>query len=117
MPATSMRVRHMPRSTHFGSTTCIRTSTARTTEERPGRKGVTQPGVTGRTFTYSSLGRLTSAYNPETGTVSYTYDANGNMLTRVRGGVTSTYSYNELDQISGKTYSDYNNANPTPWVS
>jgi len=78
---------------------------------------VTQTGVTGRTFTYSSLSRLTSAYNPETGTVGYTYDANGNVLSRTRGGVTASYTYNELDQISGKTYSDYNNPNPTPWVN
>src|SRR5882724_1271087 len=33
-----------------------------------------------RTFAYDSLSRLTSASNPESGTVSYTYDSDGNML-------------------------------------
>ena len=35
-----------------------------------------------RTFAYDSLGRLTSATNPESGTASYTYDGNGNLLTK-----------------------------------
>ena len=43
-----------------------------------------------RTFSYDSLSRLTQAVNPESGTESYTYDLNGNLLTRhallVRGG-------------------------------
>jgi RHS repeat-associated protein len=77
---------------------------------------VTQSGVNGRTFNYSSLGRLLNATNPESGFVSYTYDPNGNVQTRVRNGVTTTNSYNELDQITDKIYSDYNSARPTPWV-
>ena len=38
-----------------------------------------------RTFAYDKLGRLTSATNPENGTVRYTYDGNGNVLTRRTG--------------------------------
>ena len=41
----------------------------------------------GRTFSYSSLKRLTSATNPESGTTSYGYDANGNLSTRTAGGI------------------------------
>jgi YD repeat-containing protein len=36
-------------------------------------------GVQTRTFVYDSLNRLTSATNPESGTVTYTYDNNGNL--------------------------------------
>jgi RHS repeat-associated protein len=66
----------------------------------------------GRTFAYSSLKRLTSATNPESGTTAYTYDPNGNLHTRTAGGVTTTYTYDELDEITGKTYTD-----PTPPAS
>jgi len=44
-----------------------------------------------RSFTYDDLGRLTSATNPENGTVQYSsYDGNGNLLTKVDnlGGAT-----------------------------
>jgi YD repeat-containing protein len=33
-----------------------------------------------RTFVYDSLKRLSSATNPQSGTVSYDYDGNGNLL-------------------------------------
>src|SRR5260221_9916619 len=36
-----------------------------------------------RTFAYSSLARLTSAQNPESGTISYTYDNDGNLTQKV----------------------------------
>lgn len=39
---------------------------------------VTQGSQT-RTFNYNSLSRLTSAANPENGTVSYLYEGNGNL--------------------------------------
>ncbi len=42
---------------------------------------VTQGSQT-RSFTYDSLSRLRSAINPESGTVNYTYDDNGNLLTK-----------------------------------
>jgi YD repeat-containing protein len=78
---------------------------------------VTPAAGQSRTFTYSSMRRLTSAYNPESGTTSYTYDANGNLSTRTQGGIGTSYLYNELDQITGKNYGDYNSPHPTPWVS
>ncbi len=46
------------------------------------------------------------ASNPENGQISYTYDANGNLHTRTSGGITTTYGYDELDELTLKTYSD-----------
>ena len=47
-----------------------------------------QTHLQSRTFDYSSLGRLVSATNPEKDSATtYTYDRNGNLLTRVDGGV------------------------------
>jgi len=72
-----------------------------------------------RSFTYDFLSRLTSATNPESGTISYTYDANGNVLTKVAPTpnkiladtnapltVTTTYSYDALNRLTQKSYSD-----------
>jgi RHS repeat-associated protein len=79
-------------------------------------KSVIQGPLATRTFTYDSLARLSTAVNPEanwspsSGTyvaTTYAYDGDGNVLTRVDArGVMTTYSYNVLDQITGKTYSD-----------
>ena len=51
---------------------------------------VTQ-GAQTRTFAYDSLSRLTSAANPESGAIAYTYDNNGNLTQRTdaRGVVTA----------------------------
>jgi len=72
-----------------------------------------------RTFIYDSLSRLTSATNPESGTNTYTYDANGNVATRVEPKVnttnnavtTSTYSYDALNRLLSKVHADPINAN------
>jgi RHS repeat-associated protein len=68
---------------------------------------VTQ-GSTTRSFGYSSLKRLTSATNPESGSVTYVYDANGSLTSRTDArNITTTFStYNGLDQVTGKSYSD-----------
>ena len=65
---------------------------------------VTPPSGTGRSFSYSSMKRLNSAVNPETGTISYTYDANGNLATRAMGGTTTYYCYDPLDELTAKRY-------------
>jgi RHS repeat-associated protein len=81
---------------------------------------VTPASGYGRSFSNSSLKRLTSATNPETGLstpVTYAYDPNGNLVTRAAGGITTTYTYDELDELTAKTYSDYNTINPTPWAT
>lgn len=55
---------------------------------------VTQ-GAQTRTFVYDSLKRLTSALNPESGTISYTYDSNGNLATKTDARtITATYGGN-----------------------
>ena len=75
-------------------------------------KTITQGGQT-RTFVYDSLSRLTAATNPESGTVSYQYDPSGNLLQKVDArGVTTTLSYDDLNRVAAKSYSD-----TTPAVS
>lgn len=76
-----------------------------------------------RSFVYDSLSRLTSAANPESGTVFYTYSNAssgcspnpGTVCTKVApapnatsgtGTVTTTYSYDALDRLTQKVYSD-----------
>src|SRR4029077_4935937 len=65
-----------------------------------------------RTFAYDSLSRLTQASNPESGSTSYVYDANGNVLTKTDAlGFTTNYSPSDLpidalNRIRKKTYSN-----------
>ncbi|MCI0625315.1 MAG: hypothetical protein L0387_27340 [Acidobacteria bacterium] len=67
-----------------------------------------------RTFTYNSLSQLLTAVNPESGTISYTYDPDGNVLTKVAPKpnqtgaltVTTTYSYDALHRLTQKSYND-----------
>jgi RHS repeat-associated protein len=71
-------------------------------------------GAQTRSFSYSSLSRLTSATNPESGTISYQYDANGNLQTksdaRLLAGnqthVTTTSEYDGLNRLKTRTYND-----------
>jgi RHS repeat-associated protein len=60
-----------------------------------------------RRFTYDSLSRLLTATNPESGAISYSYDADGNVSTKTdaRGIITSFY-YDELHRITSKSHSD-----------
>jgi YD repeat-containing protein len=63
-------------------------------------------GGRGRWFTYDSLSRLLSATNPETGTINYTYDLNGNVSTKTDArNVVTTYGYDALNRVLSKTYS------------
>ena len=67
--------------------------------------GVTQGSQT-RTFVYDSLSRLTSATNPESGTIAYTYDNNGNLTQRTDArGVVTAYTYDGLDRLTRRSYS------------
>lgn len=64
-------------------------------------------GVQTRTFGYDSLKRLTSATNPESGTVSFGYDNNGNLTSRLDArGITTTMNYDALNRITSKSYND-----------
>ena len=79
------------------------------------------PGDTARyrTFLYDSLSQLTNACNPEaiaTGSsctssgpwsVIYSYDANGNVSKRTDArGIVTNYSYDALNRITGKRYTN-----------
>jgi RHS repeat-associated protein len=76
--------------------------------------GVCQNGRQ-RSFSYDSLKRLTAATNPESGTISYGYDASGNVVTRqdARGHITcyGTFSgsscsdgYDAINRLQNKSY-------------
>jgi len=59
-----------------------------------------------RTFTYSSLSRLLSATNPESGTINYGYDSNGNLTTKMDArSITTTYAYDALNRVTQRSYS------------
>ena len=69
-----------------------------------------------RSFNYNSLSQLTSATNPESGQVTYTYDASGNVSSKVAPApnqppgstetVTTTNLYDALNRLLCKNYSD-----------
>lgn len=70
-------------------------------------KTVVQGGSRNRSFAYSSLKQLIQSTNPESGTINYTYDADGNVLTKADArGITSTYSFDALNRVTGVTYSN-----------
>ena len=59
-----------------------------------------------RSFSYDSLSRLSSSTNPETGTIGYTYDPNGNLRIKTDArGVTTSYQYDSLNRLLSKSYS------------
>jgi RHS repeat-associated protein len=72
-------------------------------------------GAQTRTFGYSSLGRLTSATNPESGTVSYQYDNNANLTGKTDArAITTAYTYDALNR--NKTV-DYSNTAVSPDIT
>jgi RHS repeat-associated protein len=75
---------------------------------------VIQAGSRQRSFVYDSLSRLLSGTNPESGTLTYTYDADGNVITKVtpqqnqtNPSITTTlsYCYDSLNRVTSKAYS------------
>jgi RHS repeat-associated protein len=72
-----------------------------------------------RTFSYDSLSRLLTSQNPESGTISYAYDADSNMLQKTApqsnqtGSAMQTisYCYDKLNRVTGKAYSAQNCTN------
>jgi len=67
-----------------------------------------------RRFTYNSLSQLLTASNPESGTITYAYDNDGNVATKTASApnqtgtatVTTTYAYDTLNRLTGKSYND-----------
>ncbi len=65
---------------------------------------VTQGSQT-RTFTYDSLSRLRSAVNPESGTITYKYDDNGNLEVKTDArNVSAHYAYDALNRVTRHWY-------------
>jgi RHS repeat-associated protein len=75
-----------------------------------GYSGLTTSVTSGsnqRTYVHDELGRLTSETNPESGTVGYVYNSSGDLSTRTDArGIVTTYGFDLLHRITGKTYSD-----------
>ena len=70
---------------------------------------VTCGGVSvSRCFGYDSLKQLRSAYNPESGTITYDYDENGNLVTRTTGTaaetLTTSFQCDPLDRLKFRSY-------------
>jgi RHS repeat-associated protein len=60
-----------------------------------------------RTFNYDSLSRLRSASNPESGTISYAYDDDGNLTQKTDArGVVGTYAYDGLNRNTSVSYTN-----------
>jgi RHS repeat-associated protein len=78
-----------------------------------------------RTFTYDSLSRLLTANNPESGTITYSYDADGELLQKTSpapnqtGSATQTvsYCYDALHRVTGKGYGAQSCPLATPVVT
>jgi RHS repeat-associated protein len=85
-------------------------------------KQVVQNGSHQRTFTYDFLSRLTSANNPETGTISYNYDSDTNcaspnsfaglLVSKVDNG-RNIRSCAKYDALNRETSFSYSNGDPT----
>ena len=74
---------------------------------------VTQGSQT-RTFTYDSLARLRQATNPESGTVNYQYDDNGNLLVKTDARTVSThFEYDALNRLTRRWYNGSNAVSST----
>ncbi len=73
-------------------------------------------GAQTRTFVYDSLKRLTTATNPESGTVAYQYDQNGNLTQKTDArGVVTAYAYDALNRNWNVIYT--NDPTNTPAVT
>jgi RHS repeat-associated protein len=62
-------------------------------------------GTQTRTFVYDSISRLKEATNPESGTLKYTYDYNGNLKTRRDArDIKTIYDYDALNRVIKRCY-------------
>jgi RHS repeat-associated protein len=86
---------------------------------------VTQ-GTQIRTFTYDSLTRLRTAINPESGTVNYQYDDNGNLLVKTNARtdsldankkVNTHFEYDALNRVTRRWYNGSSSITATTHLS
>ena len=68
-----------------------------------GVSGVSGTGI--QSFTYDPLSRVISSSIPSGPSRAYTYDANSNRVTANDGTTTTTYAFNELDELVSQTIS------------
>lgn len=74
-----------------------------------------------RNFTYSSLSRLLTAFNPESGTISYQYDHNGNLtqksqLRSIGITIATNYTYDAMNRVIQRSYTGEAVGYTTPTV-
>lgn len=62
------------------------------------RTTVNDTGAANATYAVNNLNQYTTV-----GTTSYSYDADGNLVTSTTGGVTTTYAYNALNELASVT--------------
>lgn len=68
---------------------------------------VTQSPQPARVYNYDSMRRITSAYNPETGTINYEYDRNNNLTKKTDArGIMTTYVFDDLNRLTDRQFSD-----------
>ena len=100
------------RTPESGDTVSYYDSANRTTWTAQGQSSRTScsqsavPGNQRVTYTYDILDRVKIANYPDSSPDVYTtYDANGNVLTKNRGGANWTYTYNELNKLTSENLS------------
>ncbi len=60
-----------------------------------------------REFSYNSLSRLLSATNPESGTIEYEYDSNGNLTKKTDArDIETTFTYDALNRVTEREYTN-----------
>ena len=106
------RVDEPDASGNLGATTSPVQSTSYSYDALANLTTVNQGSQT-RSFVYSSLSRLTSATNPESGTLGYQYDNNGNLTQKTDArGIVTTYEYDALNRNTSVNYSNTTIGNP-----
>ncbi|HEY6251568.1 MAG TPA: hypothetical protein VI685_16545 [Candidatus Angelobacter sp.] len=92
---------------------CVHQKGSDTSPDKSCTDPTVPPAWRPRFFVYDSLSRLLSATNPESGAITYSYDADGNLLQKTStapnqtGTATQTISfcYDALNRLTGKAYS------------
>lgn len=75
------------------------------THDQIGDLTSTTQGTSVRSFTYDTLARVTQTTNPESGTVGYAYDQDGDIVSRTDAdGIAANYSYDGLNRLIGRSY-------------
>jgi YD repeat-containing protein len=71
-------------------------------------------GSRNRNFGYDNLSRLGRAYNPETGTITYTYDSDSNVTSKTDArGIATQYTYDARNRLTQKNYANDPTGTPT----